>query len=81
MEAYADLRLTPVGRELGLEIRRVQVLLHRRFELLEGRDSGQVILTDGAGQGRVVGTGAGKELLHNDEVRQAYLGFAPATRK
>ena len=27
-------------------------------------------------QGRVVGTGAGKELLHNDEVRQAYLGFA-----
>ena len=32
-------------------------------------------------QGRVVGTGAGKELLHNDEVRQAYLGFAPAARK
>jgi branched-chain amino acid transport system ATP-binding protein len=29
-------------------------------------------------QGRVVGTGAGHELLHNDEVRQAYLGFAPA---
>ena len=27
-------------------------------------------------QGRVVGTGAGRELLHNDEVRQAYLGFA-----
>jgi len=31
-------------------------------------------------QGRVVGTGAGKELLHHDEVRQAYLGFAPAAR-
>jgi len=31
-------------------------------------------------QGRVVGTGTGKELLHNNEVRQAYLGFAPATR-
>jgi len=30
-------------------------------------------------QGRVVGTGAGKELLGNDEVRQAYLGFAPTT--
>lgn len=30
-------------------------------------------------QGRVVGTGTGRELLHNDEVRQAYLGFAPAT--
>ncbi len=29
-------------------------------------------------QGRVVGTGTGKDLLHNDEVRQAYLGFAPA---
>lgn len=28
-------------------------------------------------QGRVIGTGTGKELLHNDEVRQAYLGFAP----
>ena len=27
-------------------------------------------------QGRVVGTGTGKELLHNDEVRQAYLGYA-----
>ena len=26
-------------------------------------------------QGRVVGTGTGKDLLHNDEVRQAYLGF------
>jgi branched-chain amino acid transport system ATP-binding protein len=30
-------------------------------------------------QGRIVGTGTGKELLHNNEVRQAYLGFAPAT--
>lgn len=30
-------------------------------------------------QGRVVGTGTGRELLHNDEVRQAYLGFTPAT--
>jgi len=30
-------------------------------------------------QGRVVGAGAGKELLGNDEVRQAYLGFAPTT--
>ena len=32
-------------------------------------------------QGRVVGTGTGKDLLHNDEVRQAYLGFAPAAGK
>lgn len=32
-------------------------------------------------QGRVVGTGTGRELLHNDEVRQAYLGFAPAAGK
>jgi branched-chain amino acid transport system ATP-binding protein len=32
-------------------------------------------------QGRVVGTGTGSELLHNNEVRQAYLGFAPAARK
>jgi len=30
-------------------------------------------------QGKVVGTGTGKELLHNNEVRQAYLGFAPIT--
>ncbi len=30
-------------------------------------------------QGRVVGTGTGHELLHNDEVRQAYLGLAPVT--
>ena len=32
-------------------------------------------------QGSVVGTGNGSELLHNDEVRKAYLGFAPAARK
>jgi branched-chain amino acid transport system ATP-binding protein len=31
-------------------------------------------------QGKVVGTGTGKELLHNDEVRQAYLGFASTER-
>lgn len=31
-------------------------------------------------QGQVVGTGTGKELLQNDEVQQAYLGFAPSTR-
>ena len=30
-------------------------------------------------QGKVVGTGTGRELLHNNEVRQAYLGFAPTT--
>jgi len=30
-------------------------------------------------QGRVVGTGTGDELLHNNEVQQAYLGFTPAT--
>jgi branched-chain amino acid transport system ATP-binding protein len=30
-------------------------------------------------QGRIVGSGAGKELLQNDQVRQAYLGFAPTT--
>jgi branched-chain amino acid transport system ATP-binding protein len=30
-------------------------------------------------QGKVVGTGRGRELLHNNEVRQAYLGFAPST--
>jgi branched-chain amino acid transport system ATP-binding protein len=29
-------------------------------------------------QGRVVGSGTGAELLHNDQVRQAYLGYAPA---
>ncbi len=28
-------------------------------------------------QGRIVGKGAGKELLHNNEVREAYLGYAP----
>ena len=28
-------------------------------------------------QGSIVGRGTGKELLHNNEVRQAYLGFAP----
>lgn len=28
-------------------------------------------------QGRIVGTGGGQELLHDDEVQQAYLGFAP----
>lgn len=28
-------------------------------------------------QGRIVGKGTGKELLHNDEVRQSYLGYAP----
>jgi branched-chain amino acid transport system ATP-binding protein len=32
-------------------------------------------------QGQVVGTGTGKELLHNSQVRQAYLGFAPTTRQ
>lgn len=32
-------------------------------------------------QGRVVGTGSGREFLHNDEVRQAYLGIEPAARK
>ena len=31
-------------------------------------------------QGRVVGTGTGKELLQNDQVQQAYLGFIPSTR-
>lgn len=31
-------------------------------------------------QGRVVGTGTGKELLQNDQVQQAYLGFTPSTR-
>lgn len=30
-------------------------------------------------QGRVVGTGTGAELLHNDEVRRAYLGYVPIT--
>ena len=30
--------------------------------------------------GKVVGTGTGRELLRNNEVRKAYLGFAPAAR-
>lgn len=30
-------------------------------------------------QGQIVGKGAGRELLHNNEVREAYLGYAPAT--
>lgn len=29
-------------------------------------------------QGQIVGQGTGKELLHNNEVREAYLGYAPA---
>jgi branched-chain amino acid transport system ATP-binding protein len=29
-------------------------------------------------QGRIVGKGTGRELLHNNEVREAYLGYAPA---
>lgn len=32
-------------------------------------------------QGRIVGTGTSAELLHNNEVRQAYLGIAPAPDK
>ncbi len=32
-------------------------------------------------QGRIVGTGSGSDLLHNDEVREAYLGYAPATAR
>ncbi len=28
-------------------------------------------------QGRIVGTGTGKELLHDDRVREAYLGISP----
>jgi branched-chain amino acid transport system ATP-binding protein len=28
-------------------------------------------------QGRIVGTGRGADLLENDQVRQAYLGYAP----
>jgi len=30
-------------------------------------------------QGRIAGKGTGKELLHNNDVREAYLGYAPAT--
>ena len=29
-------------------------------------------------QGQIIGEGTGKELLHNNEVREAYLGYAPA---
>lgn len=29
-------------------------------------------------QGRIVGTGTGQELLHDNQVQQAYLGFAPS---
>ncbi len=29
-------------------------------------------------QGRIVGTGSGSDLLRNDEVREAYLGYTPA---
>jgi branched-chain amino acid transport system ATP-binding protein len=32
-------------------------------------------------QGRIVGTGSGSDLLHNDEVREAYLGYAPVTAR
>jgi branched-chain amino acid transport system ATP-binding protein len=32
-------------------------------------------------QGRIVGTGTGRELLHDNQVQQAYLGFAPAVRQ
>jgi branched-chain amino acid transport system ATP-binding protein len=32
-------------------------------------------------QGRIVGQGTGKELLHNHEVQQAYLGYAPEITK
>ncbi len=32
-------------------------------------------------QGRIVGTGSGFDLLHNDEVREAYLGHVPATAR
>jgi branched-chain amino acid transport system ATP-binding protein len=28
-------------------------------------------------QGRIVGTGTGQELLHDNQVQHAYLGFAP----
>ena len=31
-------------------------------------------------QGRIVGKGTGKELLQNNEVRRAYLGFVPTPR-
>ena len=32
-------------------------------------------------QGRIVGTGSGSDLLHNDEVREAYLGHVPTTTR
>jgi branched-chain amino acid transport system ATP-binding protein len=32
-------------------------------------------------QGRIAGTGSGWDLLHNDEVRQAYLGYMPAVAR
>jgi branched-chain amino acid transport system ATP-binding protein len=32
-------------------------------------------------QGRIAGTGTGRELLHNNDVRQAYLGIVPAARQ
>jgi branched-chain amino acid transport system ATP-binding protein len=28
--------------------------------------------------GQIIGNGTGRELLHNDDVREAYLGYAPA---
>ena len=31
-------------------------------------------------QGRIVGKGTGQELLHNQEVQQAYLGLAPTAK-
>lgn len=30
-------------------------------------------------QGRIVGTGAGRDLLHDDSVREAYLGISPVS--
>jgi branched-chain amino acid transport system ATP-binding protein len=32
-------------------------------------------------QGRIVGTGTGQELLHDNQVQQAYLGYAPDIAK
>ena len=32
-------------------------------------------------QGRIVGTGTGSDLLSNNEVREAYLGYLPATAR
>ena len=32
-------------------------------------------------QGRIAGAGSGWDLLHNDEVRQAYLGYMPGVTK